>query len=61
MYSGKAGANREREGFAKVHTTGGLEAEGREGNAGEKDVEWVSMDTVSMKKHLIEEWGFRFP
>ena len=61
MYSAKAGANREKEGFAKIHTTGGLEAQGREGKGADRDVEWVAMDTVSMKKHLIEEWGFKFP
>lgn len=61
MYSGKAGVNKEKDGFAKIHTTGGLEAEGREGKAGERDVEWVKMDAASMKRHLVEEWGFKFP
>lgn len=61
MYSGKPGANREREGFAKIHTTGGLAAEGREGKGADRDVGWIKMHTVSMRKHLVEEFGFKFP
>lgn len=43
---------------AKVHTTGGLEARG---STADRDVVWVEMETGAMRKHLEEEWGFKFP
>lgn len=42
---------------AKVHTTGGNEGRG---STKERDVVWVEMEVGAMKKHLVEEWGFKF-
>lgn len=42
---------------AKVHTTGGNEAEGA---TDARDIEWVEMETGEMRGYLEKEWGFRF-
>lgn len=42
---------------AKVHTTGGSEAQG---STEARDVEWVEMETGTMRDFLAREWGFRF-
>lgn len=41
----------------KIHTTGG---DLSNGTTEERDVEFVKMEIGTMKKHLIEEWGFKF-
>ncbi|KAJ7815983.1 arylamine N-acetyltransferase 1 [Mycena olivaceomarginata] len=53
MYAEKAGEGTR----AKVYTTGGPEAQGSDEG---RDVEWVEMDTGTVKAYLTKEFGFKF-